>query len=104
MSNLSAGLINVENLTVTGTQSGAIKATNLAFTSLDLSGNLSVGGNLTAPNLTSNVQIAPNQWSLPTPTGPFAVDIIPTTLYDLLGGKNCTSPIVETLVFDQIPL
>jgi hypothetical protein len=40
MSNLSAGLVKVDSLTVTGTQAGAIQASNLAIGNLDVSGNL----------------------------------------------------------------
>ena len=44
MSSLSAGKIQVENLSVAGLGAGAIKATNLKFTNLDVSGNLTVQG------------------------------------------------------------
>jgi len=62
MSTVSAGLVKVENLTVTGSQSGAVLASNLTvehlaainvtagnfdFNNLDVSGNLIVGNNLT---------------------------------------------------------
>ena len=45
MTTLSAGLINATNLTVTGTQSGAVQSTNFDKI-LDLSGNLSVAGDV----------------------------------------------------------
>ena len=54
MSSISAGLVNVENLTVTGLGAGAIKATNLQFTNLDVSGNLTTAGNL---NVAGNAAI-----------------------------------------------
>ena len=47
MATVSAGLVKVNQLTVTGTQAGAIQASNLTTGNLDLSGNLGVGGNLT---------------------------------------------------------
>jgi len=63
MSTVSAGLVNVENLTVTGTQAGAVKATNLTAENLSASnvrasnfnftndfqvlGNMDVSGNST---------------------------------------------------------
>jgi glycosidase len=44
MSSLSAGKIQVENLSVAGLGAGAIKARNLKFENLDVSGNLTVQG------------------------------------------------------------
>jgi hypothetical protein len=44
MSSLSAGKIQVENLSVAGLGAGSIKATNLKFENLDVSGNLTVQG------------------------------------------------------------
>jgi len=47
MSTISAGLVSVTNLTVTGTQAGAIQASNLSTGNFSLSGDLDVGDNLT---------------------------------------------------------
>jgi len=47
MSTISAGLVNVTNLSVTGASAGAVSATNFKFTNLDVSGGLTVGGVLT---------------------------------------------------------
>jgi len=47
MSTISAGLVSVTNLTVTGTQAGAIQASNLSTGNFSLSGDLDVSGNLT---------------------------------------------------------
>jgi hypothetical protein len=48
MSNLTAALIKVDNLTIENAQAGAIKAGNFNFTNLSLSGNLHVSGSATA--------------------------------------------------------
>jgi hypothetical protein len=55
MSNLSAGLLKVDSLTVTGTQAGAIQASNLSIGNLDVSGNLTA--RTQAPG-TSSTQVA----------------------------------------------
>jgi hypothetical protein len=56
MTSLSAGYIQTNTLTVTGTQSGAIQTTNLDFENLSLiSGNLSIGDDLNVSG-TTNVQ------------------------------------------------
>jgi hypothetical protein len=49
MSTISAGLVQTTNLTVTGTQAGAVQATNLNFNNLGVSGNMNVGGALSLP-------------------------------------------------------
>jgi hypothetical protein len=77
MSNLSAGKIQVDNLTVAGLGAGAIQATNLKFNNLDVSGSL------TAPNLKSSTKIAKDGFHVPNPTGPFAVDIVPMKIKDM---------------------
>ena len=55
MATVSAGLVNVNQLTVTGTQAGAIQASNLTTGNLDLSGNLGVGGVIRGTNGTLDV-------------------------------------------------
>ncbi len=78
MSNLSAGKIQVDNLTVAGLGAGAIQATNLKFNNLDVSGNLTVQGaqvatqafvtaadalkaNLASPSFTGTVTVSGNE-------------------------------------------
>ena len=56
MSTISAGLVKVENLSVTGASAGAVDATNFKFTNLDVSGGLtaasiSTNGNIHAGTL-----------------------------------------------------
>jgi len=87
MASISAGLVNATNLTVTGTQSGAVSATNLTATSVNATSvnasNLSVSNTMSATNFFSSQQIAESRWHLPTPTGPFAVDIIPMGIQNM---------------------
>ncbi len=87
MSSVSAGLVKATNLTVTGTQSGAVEVTNLtagnvSATNLNAS-NLSLDNTMSATNFFSSQQIAEDRWHLPTPTGPFAVDIIPMGIQNM---------------------
>ena len=85
MSTISAGLVKVANLTVTGTQSGAVTATNLTVenltassiaatnigltNSLSLTGDLTVGGNIQSTiNGTNN-----DPFCMSYPQGPYAI-------------------------------
>jgi len=72
---LTTNLTVSKNLTVTGKLAAPGGFTTAG--SISVGGNVAVNGHFTAPNLTSNVQLAKDRWHLPTPTGPFAVDIIP---------------------------
>ena len=56
MATVSAGLVNVNQLTVTGTQAGAIQASNLNIGNLDLSGNLGVGGQINCNSLEGKLE------------------------------------------------
>jgi hypothetical protein len=76
MSTISAGLVNATNLTVTGTQSGAVQATNFNTQNVNTV-NVNASGTVNAPNFFTSQKIAENRWHMPNPTGPFAVDIIP---------------------------
>jgi len=58
MSSISAGLVKTTNLTVTGTQAGAVTATNLDFTNLSIPGSLSVSGNLNINRATFEYSVA----------------------------------------------
>jgi len=87
MSTISAGLVKTTNLTVTGTQAGAVETTNLTAGSVTASSlatnDLSVGNTFSATNFFSTQQIAEDRWHLPTPVGPFAVDIIPMGIQNM---------------------
>ena len=52
---LSAGLIKVTNLSISGAQAGAIQVTNLAVENLEVSGDLVVSGNITNDALTTSL-------------------------------------------------
>jgi hypothetical protein len=101
----SAGLLNVQNLTINDT-SGSVASlnavnatignfnvsnlqvsssmnTNSGF-SIDSSGNTDVPGHLSvSKSIKSSYQLAQSPFHLPTPSGPFAVDIVPMKAKDV---------------------
>jgi hypothetical protein len=66
------GATALNNLSVSGT----VTATNVSATNFNTS-NINVTGTLNAPNLVSSIKAGVDEFHYPTPTGPFAVDIIP---------------------------
>ena len=58
MSDISAGLVQVNSLTINGLGAGAVTAANLNFNNLNVSNNLSVGGNAVATQSFVNNAIA----------------------------------------------
>lgn len=70
-------------LTVAPEEAGVLNADGVTDTvislhkNVEIQGELSTTGTVTATNFFSNQKIAEDKWHLPTPTGPFAVDIIP---------------------------
>jgi len=61
MSTISAGLVNATNLTVTGTQSGAVQATNFNTQNVNTV-NVNASGIVNATNLFSSKPIAVDRW------------------------------------------
>ena len=95
---LSAGLVNVNQLTVTGTQAGAIQVSNLNIGNLDVSGNLNTG-QITCTN--DMLLVIPEQYSAPLIVPPGS-----QSLYQYLFQfpENTTQEIINNIITIESPV